>query len=378
MKSQVTEDIWEFHAATIPGTEGVLCDELRELGFASVRLNRGGIPFRGTMQEGWRACLQSRIAARIQVVLGRFPCRTPDDLYHGVQAIDWRPFITRSQTLAVSAVSREAALSHSGFTALKVKDAIVDQLREDIGARPDVDREDADVRVFAHVANQKAAVYLDLAGEPLNKRGYRKVAGEAPLRETIAAAVLRMAGWDRETPFTDPMCGSGTLAIEAALWAGNFAPGLLREKFGFERWANFDEDAAVALRLLRGQLRSETKGTMPRIVASDRDAGMVDMARQNARAAGVKLAFRVHDVLETPPAGEHGFIVTNPPYGQRLEMDRAFPRQVAAVFSRLHGWRIGIMTGSPAYQQAISAKPLQAIQIPNGGLDCTFLVYDMP
>ena len=378
MKSQLSEDVLEFHAATIPGTESVLCDELRELGFASVRLNRGGIPFRGSMQDGWRACLQSRIAARIQVLLARFPCRTPDDLYHGVQGIDWRTFLSPSQTLAVSAVSREDALAHSGFAALKVKDAIVDQLRQDIGARPDVDREDADVRVFAHVANQKAAVYLDLAGEPLNKRGYRKVAGEAPLRETIAAALLRISGWDRETPLIDPMCGSGTLAIEAAMWAGNKAPGLLRERFGFERWANYDEEAADALRLLRGELRGAAKGSMPRVIASDRNADMVEAARQNARAAGVKLAFRAHDVLVHPPTGEKGFIITNPPYGQRLEMAPDFPQQLAAVLSRLHGWRSGIMTGGPVYEQAISAKPLQAIEIPNGGLDCTFLLYDMP
>lgn len=378
MASQMADEILEFHASTVPGTEGVLCEELRELGFASVRLNRGGIPFRGTMQEGWRACLQSRIAARIQVLLARFPCRTPDDLYHGVQGIDWKTFISSAQTLAVSAVSREDALSHSGFAALKVKDAIVDQLRQHVGARPDVDRENADVRIFAHVANQKAAVYLDMAGEPLNKRGYRKVAGEAPLRETIAAALLRMAGWDRETPLTDPMCGSGTIAIEAAMWAGNMAPGLLRDAFGFERWANFDEDAAVALRLLRGNLRGAVKGTMPRIIASDRNVDMIEAARQNARAAGVKPGFRTHDILVNPPAGERGCMVTNPPYGQRLEMAPGFPRQLAAVLSRLHGWRVGILTASAAYQQAISAKPLRAIKIPNGGLDCTFLVYDMP
>ena len=378
MASQLSEDMLEFHAATIPGTENALCEELRELGFSSVRLNRGGIPFRGTMQDGWRACLQSRIAARIQVLLARFPCRTPDDLYHGVQGINWQEFITRAQTFAVSAVSREEALSHSGFAALKVKDAIVDQLRSDIGERPDVDREDADVRVFAHVANQKAAVYLDLAGEPLNKRGYRKVAGEAPLRETIAAALLRMSGWDRKTPLTDPMCGSGTLAIEAAMWAGNMAPGLLRDQFGFERWANYDEDAAMALRAHRGALRGASKGTMPRIIASDRNEDMVAASRQNARAAGVKLAFRSHDVLTHPPAGDQGIIVTNPPYGQRLEMAPEFPNQLATVFSRLHGWRIGILTASPAYQLAISGKPVQSIQIPNGGLDCTFLVYDMP
>ncbi|MCK5845492.1 MAG: hypothetical protein KAG97_12335, partial [Victivallales bacterium] len=218
-------EMFEFFASSISGTETALCDELRELGFASVRLNKSGIPFRGSWREGWRACLQSRIAQRIQVLMSRFPAPTQEALYEGVAAIDWTPFITPEQTISVSAVGVASQLNHSGFIALKAKDAIVDQIRDKDpkGQRPSVSKTDADVRIFIYLVNDKASVYLDLSGEGLHRRGYRKEAGEAPLRETLAAALLRLSGWDRKTPFLDPMCGSGTIAIEAALWASNFA-----------------------------------------------------------------------------------------------------------------------------------------------------------
>jgi putative N6-adenine-specific DNA methylase len=370
--------IYEFHASVIPGLESVLCDELRDLGFKSVRLNRGGIPFRGTMQDGWRACLESRIAQRIQLLMGRFPCRSQAELYQGVHAIDWSPYVSSDQTISVSAVSRESALSHSGFVAQKTKDAIVDQIREKSGERPSVDREDADVRVFVHVANEKASVYLDMAGDPLHKRGYRSKPGEAPLRETLAAGLIRLVGWDQETTFVDPVCGSGTLAIEAALWANHIAPGLLRSQFGFERWACFDEDHARTLRDLTGTLRQSRATRAHRIVASDVDPQAVEAAKHNARAAGVKLAFRNHDVLQTPPSGNKGVILTNPPYGVRLEMASDFPKQLARVFTRLHGWRIGILAGAPEYKKAIAVSPTREISIKNGALDCSFLIYDMP
>ncbi len=198
------------------------------------------------------------------------------------------------------------------------------------------------------------------------------------MRETLAAALLRMAGWDRRLTLVDPMCGSGTLVIEAALWAGNIAPGLLRERFGFERWANFDDAAAAQLRLLRGTLRSATRETTARIIGADHDPAMIEAARKNARAAGVRPAFRTHDIVQHPPSGEAGLMVTNPPYGMRLEMAPAFPRQVAAMIGRLHGWRIGIMAGSPAYRQAVVTKPCQVVALKNGPLECEFLLYDMP
>lgn len=373
-----TPETLAFYAAAIPGTEKALCEELRELGFSSVRLNRGGIPFRGTWHDGWRACLESRIAQRIQVLVNRFPAPTPEALYAGIRTFDWTRFVSYRQTLAVSAVCRGCTINHSGFAALKIKDAIVDQVREKTQARPDVDREDADVRVFAHLANDKAAVYLDLAGEPLHRRGYRKEAGEAPLRETLAAAILRLSQWDRQSPLTDPMCGSGTIAIEAAMWSAGIAPGLLRERFGFERWANFSSESENDMRALRGRLRGQAaRGQTARIIASDADEAVLEIARENARRAGVKPAFRQRSILEQPPSGDSGTLVTNPPYGVRLEKDPLFCRRLGSVITRLHGWRVGLMAGTPDYRREIAATPRFSVPLKNGDLDCEFLVYDI-
>ncbi|TAN38935.1 MAG: RNA methyltransferase [Verrucomicrobia bacterium] len=367
----------EFHASAIAGTEEVLCDELRELGLPSVRFNRGGIPFRGTWRDGWRACLQSRIAQRIHVLLARFPAPSPAVLYTGVQSVAWARHLTSKQTFSVHAVCRGSQLTHEGVTALKVKDAIVDQLRASQGLRPNVS-DDPDVRIFLYLANDKASLYLDMSGEPLHKRGYRRDTGEAPLRETLAAALLRMAGWDRKTRLIDPMCGSGTIAIEAALWAANIAPGLGRERFGFERWASFGAEEAQALRDLKGELRSARAGQTPRIIAADMDAAVLVKAQINARAAGVKLAFREQSVFDLQVDDQPALIVTNPPYGVRLEADQLFARKVMATFCRLHGWRVALLAGSPAYAQEMSPRPCQRMELLNGDLPCEFLLYDIP
>ena len=234
----------EFYVSAGPGTEAVLRDELCELGFKSARLNSGGIPFSGKWEDGWRACLQTRIGQRVMVVLGRFAAPDLEGVYDSVAEVTWSEYLTPRHTFAVSAYAHESTRTNPNIVALKAKDAIVDQLRHEFGERPNVDREDPDVRVFVYWARQKATVYLDMSGEPLFKRGYRSLGGEAPLKETLAAAMLRLSGWDREMPLVDPMCGSGTLPIEAAMWAANIAPGLKRERFGFERWANFNDAAA--------------------------------------------------------------------------------------------------------------------------------------
>lgn len=369
-------DMLSFYAAAIPGTEQVLCDELRELGFKSVRLNRGGIPFRGDRREGWRACLQSRIAQRIQLLLSRFTANTKEALYDGVRAVDWTPYITPQQTISVGSVCVASDIDHSGFAALKVKDAIVDQIRSRTGKRPSVDKDDPDVRVFLYLANNKASLYLDLSGSPLHMRGYRKQTGEAPLRETLAAAILRMSGWDRNSPLIDPMCGSGTIAIEAAMWSANMAPGLMRKCFGFERWADFGEKKAEDLKELRGELRSAVRDSV-RIVSSDIDSGILATAKANARTAGVRLTLKEMSVLDLQANDSCGTIVTNPPYGVRLEKDPGFCHDMGAVFSRMHGWRVCILAGSPDYKRAISRRPVSVLPVSNGNIKCNFFVYDM-
>ena len=311
------------------------------------------------------------------VVVGRCPVKTDDQLYAAVRDVDWTPYLSPKHTLAVSCVSVGSALNHSGFIALRAKDAIVDQVRDGEGNRPSVDRDDPDVRVFVYLANDKATFYLDLSGQPLHRRGYRAHAGEAPLRETLAAAILRLSGWDRSTPLVDPMCGSGTLAIEAALWAGGTAPGLARERFGFERWASHTENDARELRALRGELRAQAIGQQPSISAADIDPRVLDVARANAKTAGVRLSFREQSVLDLQSDGSARTLVTNPPYGIRLGTDPDFPRRLAAVVSRLHGWRVVILAGNHAYEKAIPLHPKQKLPLVNGDLDCSLLIYDV-
>ncbi|MBM4144614.1 MAG: RNA methyltransferase [Lentisphaerae bacterium] len=367
----------EFYASASPGTERALCEELRELGFASARLNRGGIPFRGTWREGWRACLQSRIAQRVFLLLGRFAAPDAEALAAGIGALDWRPYLTPRQTFAVASVCRGAAFAPDNVVTLKAKDALVDRIRADEGARPSVSRDDPDVRVFVYLVDARAAVYLDLAGEALHRRGYRTEAGEAPLRETLAAAILRLSGWNRRDRLADPMCGSGTIAIEAALWAGGAAPGLGRERFGFERWANFGAAQAEELRCLRGEMRRGAAPCAARIVASDVDPDVLGVARRNARAAGVRLAFRERSAMAMQADGEPGIVVTNPPYGMRLRAGAAFCRETAAAFSRLHGWRVCILAGSPEYRRQFALRPRAVFPLANGDLPCEFLIYDV-
>ena len=367
----------EFYASASPGTEEALRDELAELGFRSTRLNRGGIPFVGPRSEGYRACLESRIAQRIYVVLLRESIANVDDYYAAIHSIDWTQFLSPRHTLAVSAVTHEDYLSHSGFAVLKAKDAIVDRVRESCGERPNIDRESPDVRVFVYVTRGKVTVYLDLSGQPLAQRGYRTEAGEAPLRETLAAAVLRLSGWDRVAPLVDPMCGSGTLGIEAAMWAGGMAPGLLREQFGFERWACFDETEVETMRELRGEARQGAKGSGVSITASDADGDVIEVARRNARRAGVKIAIKQRVMGDWESDGYRRMLVTNPPYDVRLGAAPEFCRAIASTIGRLHGWRVAMITGSPDYARALSRKPEVSLPIQNGSLDCRLLVYEI-
>jgi len=368
----------EFWVSAARGTEAALRDELGELGFGELRIAAGGVRLRGPWEDGWRACLESRIAQRVLVSLARFDAADGDSLYAGVRAIDWDPYLTAGHTLAVTGSCRDSSFRHSGFIALKTKDAIVDQLRDRHGSRPSVARNDPDVHVFVYILNDRATVYLDLAGVPLHRRGYRTRIGEAPLKETLAAALLRLAGWDRATPLVDPMCGSGTIGIEAALWAASIAPGIARPRFGFERWALHDEAAAARLSALRQEARARAHGQAPRILLSDIDPQAVEDARANARAAGVRVGFRCCDLADLAWPGPPALVVTNPPYGERLSAGAEFLRRMASSLCRLHGYRVGVLAGAPAIAKAMPLRPAQEFPLYNGDIPCRFLLYEVP
>jgi 23S rRNA (guanine2445-N2)-methyltransferase / 23S rRNA (guanine2069-N7)-methyltransferase len=248
-----------FFATAAKGTEPLLRDELQELGLKRVRADRGGVHFGAQLADAYRACLWSRIALRVLEPLAEFACPHEDALYDGVRRIDWTRVLDAQRTLAVRAACRSSRLTHTQYIAQRSKDAVVDQLREKLGARPSVDRQDPDVQLFVHLLKDHATVYLDYSGDSLHAHGFRAQQGAAPIKETLAAALVRYSGWDRESPLVDPMCGSGTLLLEAGLWAARRAPGLARGDFGFERWADFDEAARTTIEQLREEARDAAR-----------------------------------------------------------------------------------------------------------------------
>ena len=364
-------------ATAARGTEGALRDELRELGFRGVRADRGGVHFAGDMTEGFRACIELRIALRTLYRLATFDAPTGDALYEGVRTADMHPYLSAHQTLAVRAVCHNSSLTHSQFVAQRTKDAIVDGLRESTGQRPSVSLDDPDVLFFVHVARNRATLYLDLAGASLHRRGYRAHPYGAPLKENLAAAMVRLSGWTGEDRLVDPMCGSGTIAIEAALWARKIAPGLSRARFGFERWACHDASLARATRELREAARSKVVTTSPPIVGSDVDPLALEQAEASARAASVDITFRRADVRTLTPDAPTGVLITNPPYGERLAASTRLYEDLARALERQRGHCVALLAGSPAIVRPLRMRPTRSLIVYNGDIECRFLCYDV-
>ena len=366
-----------FFATAAKGTEPALRDELRELRMPRVRADRGGVHFEGDLADGARACLWSRVAARVLVEVASFEAADAGALYEGARAVDWTPWLTPRTTLAVRAACRSSRLTHTAFIAQKTKDAIVDTLRDRFGARPSVDRDDPDVGVAVHVARDHATLYLDAGGASLHERGWRARSGAAPLRETLAAAVVRLSGWDRKRPLVDPLCGAGTLAIEAAAWSRRIAPGLGRARFGLERWAGHDDTARAMMRDLREHARAAALRDGPVVRACDADERAVERTRENARAAGVEIVVERRDARAIAPLEPPGTVATNPPYGARLDADPALYDDLARSFRRLHGHTIAMLAGTPALGRAMGQEPLRWWILHNGPIECRLLVYAM-
>lgn len=367
----------DFFATAARGTEPALRDELRELRLHAVRADRGGVHFQGAFEDAWRACLHSRVALRVLWPLTAFECPGQEALYDGVRAVDWTEHLSPRHSLAVSAYCRDSGLTHTNFAAQKTKDAIVDQLRERLGERPSVDRHDPDVQLYLHLVRDRATLYLDLVGESLHRRGYRVRTTDAPLKETLAAALLRLSGWDREAPLCDPMCGSGTIAIEAALWGRRIAPGLLRPRFGFERWPRFDATRASRLAELRAEARARILPEGPAISAADIDPRVLDCAKANARAAGVRIAFARRSALELEPLTPPGFVVSNPPYGQRLKGGRRFYVDLGRALQKLSGHRVGLLLASRDDERALGLRTTRYQLLSNGDIPCRFAVFEL-
>ncbi len=369
----------DYFVTTAKGLEAVLADELRTLGIAADTPGSGGVRFRGNRADGYRACLWLRTANRVLQPLATFPCQSAEELYLGVRGIAWETLLTPQMTLAVDANLRNSKLTHSHASALKAKDAIVDRLRDHYGTRPDIDPASPDLPVNLHLVDNQCTVSIDLAGEGLHRRGYRQERTVAPLRETLAAGVLLLSGWDGETPLVDPMCGSGTLVIEAALLATRTAPGLGRD-FAFQKWPDFEARSWQALRDEAHRLRRPAPAA---IVGADRDPRALRVAQANAEqtpaAAGIHWVTRSFATLNPPAAS--GTLVMNPPYGERLQDSSDLAELYRGIGDTLKqrwtGWRAWVLTGNLESAKRIGLKATCRIPLYNGPLDCRLLRYDL-
>lgn len=373
-------------ATTTRGTEDLLAAELTELGAVKIRQDRGGVRFAANIDEALRICLWTRIAMRVLYPLGEFTAHGADGLYEAAASVPWEEHLTAHSTFMVEATLRNSEHNHSGFVGLKIKDAIADRLRDKLGSRPDVDTRDPVFRVVAHVAKDKLSLSLDLCGEPLNRRGYRVAPIVTPLKETLAAAILRVAKYTGDEPLLDPMCGSGTIAIEAGLIAKRRAPGLTRA-FAVERWPQMGAGAARTLAELRAQARADERPSPCPIYGFDRQEEAVAAARKNVAAAGLHDEILIEQVDATGPlpvpTAPPGLLVSNPPYGDRLKHGgqqgmKTFYFQLGESFRALEGWRMVILAGNDAFESAFHKRPAATRVMWNGPIECALLSYTSP
>jgi len=360
--------------------EPLLAGELRDLGAMDVAEGRGGVHFSGDLATLYRANLWLRTAIRVLVPILEAPVATPDELYDAVQSVDWSAHMTPEHTLAVDCNVRDSQLTHSHYAALRTKDAICDQFVHRTGRRPSVDVETPMLGLNLHIYRNHAILSLDSSGESLHKRGYRPVQTKAPLNEALAAALVLLTGWNGSTALVDPMCGSGTLPIEATWLALHRPPGLTRRRFGFQGWMDFDIDLWTQL---RDQARQNVRKKLPEaVVGSDVRADAIAFARANARAAGVGhlIDFEKRDISDFhPPPGPPGIVISNPPYGERLgeEKDlRALYTTLGNVCrERCAGWQVFVFTGNARMATLIGLEPVMQVPLFNGKIPCRLLKF---
>ena len=356
------------------GLEGVLADELRALGAEDFVPTDGGVGFAGPLALAWRTNLESRIASRVLWRMGAAPYRDERDVHAAARAIDWPQRFGVERTIRVNVSAIRSPLKSLDFATLTIKDAICDRFRDRCGKRPDVDTQQPDVRIHAFLTAAEVTFYLDTSGEPLFKRGWRYEAGEAPLRENLAAGILRLTGWQPGTPLLDPMCGSGTFLAEAALIALDRAPGLKRS-FGFEQLANFDAAAWARLRTAAEARVRRVDGPL-QLHGADLKGDMLKLARTNLEALGVAdgVTLKQANVLELPAPAPSGILVANPPYGVRMDdteqLAAFYPKLGDALKQRYAGWTAYLLSGDTQLPKRIGLKPARRTPLWNGALEC--------
>ncbi|HEY2970605.1 MAG TPA: THUMP domain-containing protein [Casimicrobiaceae bacterium] len=360
------------------GLETALADELERLGAGDIVPADGGIGFAGALELAYRANLESRLASRVLWRVGDGAYRDERDVHALAYSLDWPRWFSADRTLRVDVAATRSPLKSLEFATLRIKDAVCDRHRAVAGKRPTVSKDRPDVRVHAYLTADHATFYLDTSGDPLFKRGYRRETAEAPLRENLAAGLLRLAGWQSGTPLLDPMCGSGTIAVEAALMALDIAPGLKRT-FGFQKLGWYD--GPTWQRIKQAAQRRMKQPAPAGIYASDSDPSAIQRCGTNLAAAGAAGAVVVErvDALARAAPAPAGLIVTNPPYGVRQADAPAlaafYPRLGDALKQRFAGWTAYLFSGDPRLPKLIGLRPSRRIPLFNGALECRLYEY---
>lgn len=369
---------FEMIAKTFRGLEEVLATELVNIGANNVQLQRRAVSFTGDKALMYKANLCSRTASRILKPILTFNASNPDEVYEQVKTINWSLYMDADSTFAIDSTVFSEAFRHSKFVAYRVKDAIADWFMEKFERRPSVRLDGAQLMINIHIAEQHCTLSLDSSGDSLHKRGYRVAQTEAPLNEALAAGMLLMADWKGQSNFLDPMCGSGTLLIEAALIALNIPPGIYRSSFAFEKWNDFDEE-------LFDNLYNDDSYERPfefKIYGSDNSPRAIKIAEQNIKSSGLSkyIELQVTPVQKLEAPAENCLIVTNPPYGERITSDDIYGLYASlgtTVKHKFAGSSVWVISSHEECLDKIGLKPTERIRLLNGSLDCWYCRYDI-
>ncbi|HTX88104.1 MAG TPA: THUMP domain-containing protein [Bacteroidales bacterium] len=366
-------------AKTVPGLEQSVADELLQMGAGKIKLLNRAVSFEGDTGLMYRANYCSRTALRILKPILEFEVENQEKLYEALRAYRWEDLFGPQFTFAIDSVVHESVFTHSQFVSQRSKDAIVDRLREVWGRRPSVDLDEPDLRLNVHIQKKNCTVSLDSSGGSLHKRGYRKTTGPAPLNEVLAAGMVLLSGWDKRSLFMDPMCGSGTLLIEAAMMTKNIPAGFFRKDFGFTHWNDFDAELWHGIKEKADAAVTESKAV---ILGSDRSPQAIRQSTENLRFAKLQddIRLQVSELEALKPPEEKGWVVTNPPYDERMQVDDliAFYKKIGDVFKKkFTGYQAWVISSDLKALKFIGLHPSRKIILYNGPLECRFVKFEL-
>lgn len=370
---------FEMKVTTFFGLEEILAKELMQLGGKDITVFKRGVSVVGDLGFLYKANLCLHTALKVIIPITKFTADNEHELYDAIKLIDWERFISNTDSIMIESVLNSEIFTHSQFVSQKIKDGIVDRFREKTGKRPDVDLLHPSFKLYVHIYKNEVSLNLDSSGDPLYKRGYRSDINEAPMKEVLAAGLVKLSGWEKHLLLVDGMCGAGTIAIEAALWANNIPPGYYRNEFGFMRWRNFDE---TTYETIFESSINKIKNDKVEIIANDIDAPTIKKAKTNTKNAKVDdvVTCTNESFFDMQPTRQGGVVILNPPYGERLpveEIEKLYKEIGNKLKKDFKGFNAWVITSSPEAVKSIGLRPSRRIQVYNGSLECRYLKFEL-